>query len=142
MSFLGVEGSFWLKIILCVACGILVGIERRVHRKTIDIRTCVLICLGTMVFIYLGLNVTGEKDNTRVLGQVVTGIGFLGAGAIVTREGLVVGLTSASVVWVLAAIGAAIGLERYSLGIVISLVTMLVLVVLQALESIAAKANR
>src|SRR3989338_6783655 len=112
------DASLWVKIGLCVACGMVIGIERQRHNKPIDVRTSVLICLGTMTFIYLGGLLGGEKDATRVLGQVVTGIGFLGAGAIITRQGLVVGMTSASVVWVLAAIGAAIGFGQYAIGII------------------------
>ena len=78
----------------------------------------------------------GDKDNTRVLGQVVTGVGFLGAGAIITRQGLVMGLTSASVVWVLAAVGAAIGFGQYKVGISITIVTFFILVGLQWVENI------
>ena len=131
----GVGPAFWLKIGLCIFCGTIVGVERQWNKKPIDIRTSVLICMGTMTFIYLGTLLDGG-DQTRVLGQVVTGIGFLGAGAIFNREGLVVGLTSASVVWVLAAVGAAIGFEQYAIGVVISLVTVVALIGLQWLESI------
>jgi putative Mg2+ transporter-C (MgtC) family protein len=123
-----------VKIAFSMLCGFIVGIERHLHKKPIDVRTSILICMGTMAFIYLGQEVSGEKDATRVLGQVVTGIGFLGAGAIITRQGLVIGMTSAAVVWVLAAIGAAIGFGRYAMGIELSLVTVFVLTVLQAFE--------
>lgn len=133
------DASLWTKIGLCVACGMVIGIERQRHNKPIDIRAGVLICLGTMTFIYLGSLLDGEKDATRVLGQVVTGIGFLGAGAIITRQGLVVGLTSASVVWVLAAIGAAIGFGEYEIGIIVSLVTVVVLTVLHWFEILMLK---
>ena len=122
-----IDGQLWARIGLCVFCGFIVGIERQRHKKPIDVRTSVLICLGTMVFVYLGDLVGGQKDPTRVLGQVTTGIGFLGAGAIITRQGLVIGMTSASVVWVLAGIGAAIGLGFYEMGIVLSLVTVFIL---------------
>ena len=77
------NASLWIKIGLCIVCGVVVGTERQLHKKPIDIRTSVLICLGTMTFIYLGALLDGNKDSTRVLGQVVTGIGFLGAGAII-----------------------------------------------------------
>lgn len=130
------ENEFWIKAGLSILCGLVVGIERQLHRKPIDMRTCVLISLGTMVFIYLGERVNGEKDGTRVLGQVITGIGFLGAGAIFTRQGLVIGLTSAAVVWVLAAIGAAIGFGLYDIGISLSLLTVVTLAVLQWVENL------
>ena len=140
--FQAVDPSFWLKMALCIFCGLIVGLERQLHNKPIDIRTSVLICLGTMTFIYLGNQLDGVKDDTRVLGQVVSGIGFLGAGAIFNREGLVVGLTSASVVWVLAAIGAAIGFEKYNIGIVISVVTVAVLTGLHWFEDAALKKKK
>ena len=123
-----------VKIAVSMLCGFIVGIERHLNKKPIDIRTSVLICMGTMVFIYLGQEIAGDKDSTRVLGQVVTGIGFLGAGAIITRQGLVIGMTSAAVVWVLAAIGAAVGFGRYLMGIELSLVVVFVLTVLQIFE--------
>ena len=122
------DSSLWSRIFLCMLCGFIVGFERQIHNKPIDIRTSVLICLGTMSFVFLGEILPGEKDSTRVLGQIATGIGFLGAGAIITRqEGLVIGMTSASVVWVLAGIGAAIGFGEFEMGLALSLVTVFVL---------------
>ncbi len=129
------DNSLWIKIALCVLCGTIVGVERQKHKKPIDARTSILICLGTMIFIYLAGQMDGEKDSTRVLGQVVSGIGFLGAGAIINRQGLVVGMTSASVVWVLAAIGSAIGVGQYLVGVAISVVTLAVLMGSHWLES-------
>ena len=132
-----------IKIAYSVFCGFLVGIERQWHKKPIDIRTSILVCLGTMAFIYLGEEVVGgEKDATRVLGQVVTGIGFLGAGVIMTRQGAVQGVTSASVVWVLASIGAAIGFGRYSMAVTLSVVTVFVLALLQVVEDWTSKLVR
>lgn len=129
------ERELLIRIACSLFCGFLVGIERQWHRKPIDIRTSILICLGTMAFIFLGQEaVGGDKDSTRVLGQVVTGIGFLGAGAIITRQGAIQGMTSASVVWVLASIGAAIGFGRYEMAITVSLVTLFVLTLLQFVE--------
>ncbi len=133
-DLIAVDRGLLARILVSMLCGFLVGIERHLHKKPIDIRTSILICMGTMAFIYLGEEVTGEKDATRVLGQVVTGIGFLGAGAIITRQGLVIGMTSASVVWVLAAIGAAVGFGHYAMGIELSLVTVFVLTGFQIFE--------
>ena len=123
-----------IRIGFSMLCGFLVGIERHLHKKPIDIRTSILICMGTMGFIYLGEMLSDEKDASRVLGQVVTGIGFLGAGAIITRQGLVLGMTSAAVVWVLAAIGASIGFGHYAMGVLLSLITVFVLTILQKFE--------
>ncbi len=129
------EQVLLIKVAYSIGCGFLVGFERQWHKKPIDIRTSILICLGTMAFIYLGETIVGDsKDATRVLGQVVTGIGFLGAGVIMTRQGAVQGMTSASVVWVLAAIGAAIGFGRYSMAVTLSVVALIVLAFFQFIE--------
>jgi putative Mg2+ transporter-C (MgtC) family protein len=134
------EKTLLVKILYSIFCGFVVGIERQWHKKPIDVRTSILVCLGTMAFIYLGEEaVGGEKDATRVLGQVVTGIGFLGAGVIMTRQGAIQGMTSASVVWMLASIGAAIGFGRYSMAITLSLVAFFVLAILQFVEDWTAK---
>ena len=130
-----IDLPLWERIGLCIFCGFIVGMERQLHKKPIDVRTSVLICLGTMVFIYLGELLGGEKDPTRVLGQVASGIGFLGAGAIITRQGLVTGMTSASVVWVLAGIGAAVGFGFYETGLAVSFVTVFILSGLHWIEN-------
>jgi len=128
--------GFWTPIVVSIVCGAIVGFERQLRGKPLDVRTAVLVCLGTSVFIRLGVVISGEHTDTmRILGQVVTGIGFLGAGMIFTQGGHVTGLTTAAVVWTLAAIGAAIGFERYTAAIAISLVVFLVLNALEWFEN-------
>jgi len=128
--------SFWQRILFSIICGAIIGIERQLRNKPIDIRTSILICLGTSLYIYLGWHVAGPStDMTRVLGQIVTGIGFLGAGVIITTGGgLVSGVTSAAVVYLLAAIGSAIGFGFYSVALSISLVALFVLIGVEWLE--------
>jgi putative Mg2+ transporter-C (MgtC) family protein len=75
-------------------------------------------------------------DPTRVLAQVVTGIGFLGGGVILAREGAIVGVTSAAVIWVLAALGALIGLGHLLAAIVLTMVTVGLLIGVELLESV------
>lgn len=130
------DGSLWLRIVFSIACGTIIGVERQMRGKAVGIRTSILICLGTTIFIYLGMQIDGGKDLSRILGQIVTGIGFLGAGVIMTKEGLVSGVTSASVVWILAGTGAAIGLEHYGLAVVVCFITWGILVGVEHLESI------
>ncbi len=142
-SFSPLDFSFWMPVLVAIACGSIVGLERQLRGKPLDVRTAVLICLGTHVFIRLGVDLAGEHvDITRVLGQVVTGVGFLGAGVILTRGGHVVGLTTASVIWVLAGIGAAIGFGQYLAAIALSVVTFLVLNALEWLENRAEHMRR
>ena len=127
--------EFWIRVVAAVGCGALVGLERQLRGKPAGIRTSSLICLGTHLFVLLGSTFAGETgDPTRVLGQVVSGIGFLGAGVILTREGLVIGVTSAAVIWVLAAVGALIGLGYVEAAVAISMTTVVVLVGVESLE--------
>jgi putative Mg2+ transporter-C (MgtC) family protein len=135
--------DFWLPVLVSVLCGVMVGLERQLRGKPLDVRTAILICLGTNVFIRLGAVVGGDNaDHTRVLGQVVTGIGFLGAGVILRRGESVVGLTTASVIWVLAAIGATIGFEQYGAAIALAFVTLVVLNFLEMIEDRIAMMRR
>lgn len=128
--------EFWIRVGASILCGGIIGFERQLRGKPAGIRTSILICLGTQFFVLLGASFAREQaDPTRVLGQVVTGIGFLGAGVILAREGIVLGVTSAAVIWLLAAVGATIGLGFVSAAIALSLITVGVLVGVERLES-------
>ena len=126
--------EFWVKILVSVLCGGIIGFERQIRGKPAGIRTSILICLGTQVFVSHGTSLAGG-DQYRVLAQVVTGIGFLGAGLMISQEGTVRGVTSAAVIWVLAAIGATIGLGRYAEALIFVLVTVAVLSGVEYLEN-------
>lgn len=127
--------DFWIRVGVAVLCGGIIGFERQFRGKPAGIRTSILICMGTQYFVLLGSMFAPENaDPTRVLGQVVTGIGFLGAGVILTREGLVVGVTSAAVIWMLASIGATIAMGYVSAALAITFVTVAVLVGVEKLE--------
>jgi putative Mg2+ transporter-C (MgtC) family protein len=129
--------EFWLRLGTAVLCGGVIGLERQLRGKAAGIRTSILICLGTQLFVSLGSSFGGDRvDPTRVLGQVVTGIGFLGGGVILAREGAVIGVTSAAVIWVLAALGSLIGLGHLLAAIILSLVTVGLLLGVELLESI------
>jgi putative Mg2+ transporter-C (MgtC) family protein len=129
--------AFWFRLGAAVLCGGIIGLERQLRGKAAGIRTSILICLGTELFVSLGASFGGERvDPTRVLGQVVTGIGFLGGGVILAREGLVVGVTSAAVIWVLAALGSLIGMGHLAAAIILTLVTVGLLLGVELLESI------
>lgn len=128
--------AFWEPLGMAIVCGSIVGLERQLRGKPMGVRTSILICLSTSVFIHLGNTAAGTNgDPARVLSQVVTGVGFLGAGVMLSREGTVTGVTTAAVIWSLAAIGAAIGLG-YPLGaLALSVITVAVLVGVEWLES-------
>jgi putative Mg2+ transporter-C (MgtC) family protein len=112
-----------LKLILAVIAGGLIGFEREIHNKAAGLRTIALICLGSTLFTILSENFGDD----RVVANIVTGIGFLGAGVIMFSEGRVKGLTTASAVWIAAAIGMAIGMDQYELAAVVVLLALIVL---------------
>ena len=127
--------AFWLHVGTAVVCGGLIGIERQLRGKAAGIRTSILICLGTALFVILGSSLpSNQADPTRVLAQVVSGIGFLGGGVILAREGLITGVTSAAVIWILAALGAMIGFGHLRATLVLTLVTLMILLGVELLE--------
>lgn len=136
-EFQRMGGDFGLQLFAAVACGAIVGVERQLRGKAIGIRTSILICLATQVFVRLSTTLSIEGaviDPTRVLGQVVTGVGFLGAGVIMAVGGSITGVTSAAVVWMLAAIGSTIGVGRPLEAFVLSVLVVAVLLGVRALE--------
>lgn len=136
MNFDGLlDRQFWWPISVALCCGTLLGLERQLRGKPAGIRTSILICMGTTVFIRLGTGLASHGgDPTRTLGQVVTGVGFLGGGVILTHGGHIRGMTSAAVIWLLACIGSAIGLGYFAQAIAVTLVALLVLIGVQWLE--------
>ena len=128
--------QFWIAIGVAVLCGGVIGIERQMRGKPAGIRTNILICLGTTIFVKLSTLFGGQNtDPTRVLGQVATGIGFLGAGVIIARGGHVKGVTSAAVIWTLAGIGAMVGFGLFAPAIVLAVITVGILTGLEFLET-------
>lgn len=124
----------WLvKIGMAVVCGSLIGIERQLKRKAAGMRTNVLICLGSTLYVLaaelIGLQVgIANLDPSRIAGQVIVGMGFIGAGSIMQSRGKIQGLTTAATLWVVAAIGVLIGLGFPLLGLLVTVLVILLLV--------------
>ena len=120
----------------CVA-GAIVGFERELHDKPAGFRTNIMICLGAALFTLLSVHIGGSKsvsDPGRIAAQIVTGVGFLGAGAIIQFRGNVVGLTTAATIWLVASVGMAFGAGQYLLGTVVTLLATGVLFALSLAE--------
>ncbi len=110
IDFFDITPYQWHSIFTAIICGGMIGCERQVRGKPVGIRTASLITLGTYLFMATSYSFPeGSYDPTRVMGQIITGVGFLGAGVMMARDGAVVGVTSAATIWVLAAIGLMIG---------------------------------
>ncbi|MBA7695605.1 Protein SrpB [subsurface metagenome] len=118
-----------LRLLLAVGLGALIGLERQHAKKAAGLRTHLLVCIGAALFTIASIYGFGEgSDPARVAAGIVAGIGFLGAGAIIsTREGILVGLTTAASIWAVAAIGLAAGAGLYILAPVATAVVLIVL---------------
>ncbi|HEY0652914.1 MAG TPA: MgtC/SapB family protein [Chryseosolibacter sp.] len=104
------------KLIISIVIGVIIGGEREYRNKSAGLRTIILICLGSTIFTMLSDHLGDATGASRIAANVVTGIGFLGAGAIM-REGLTIsGMTTASTIWVAAALGIAVGSGEYLLA--------------------------
>jgi putative Mg2+ transporter-C (MgtC) family protein len=119
-------------------CGAMIGIERELKSKPAGFRTNILICVGACMYMLVGLMLVHSgneaSDSARIASQVVTGIGFLGAGAIIQSGGRVTGLTSAATIWVVAAIGLIAGAGFPIVAIIAAIMVVLTLVVLREIE--------
>ena len=111
------------KLLLSAFLGGLVGLERQNHNKSSGIRTMALISLGACVFSIVSISFPGA-DPTRIVAQIVTGIGFLGAGIIFKSGMNVYGLTSAATIWCTASLGVLVGIGMYQLAVTLTLIIL------------------
>jgi putative Mg2+ transporter-C (MgtC) family protein len=116
-------------------CGGLIGLERELKNKSAGIKTNMLICVGSALYTAVSImmatsadQIGGQGDPSRIAAQIVSGIGFLGGGAILQSKENVMGLTTAATIWLVAAIGVWIGIGQIEVAIVISMLIVLVLV--------------
>lgn len=116
------------KLLLASALGGMVGLERELHRKPAGLRTNMFICVGSTLFTILSQEVAvrfgAPNDGARIAAQLITGIGFIGAGAILRERGSVVGLTTAATIFVNASIGMAVGAGMYWTAVYTSLMML------------------
>src|SRR5215510_979746 len=131
------------KLLLATVLGGAIGLEREFAGKSAGLRTNILICVGAALFTQLSVDIArvgftpdGRPygDTTRIAAQIVSGIGFLGAGAILHGQGSVAGLTTAATVWAVAAIGASVGAGAYVDACGTTVLIMVVLIGLKPLE--------
>ncbi len=126
-----------LKFLTAVLCGGSIGMEREVGGKPAGLRTCILICVGATLFTFVSFEMARifGGDATRIAAQIVTGIGFLGAGAILHQPGGGIGgMTTAAMIWLLAALGMMIGSGLVVLALSITVATVLMILLLKKVE--------
>ena len=107
--------EFTFRLLASIAAGAMVGLEREFNNKSAGFRTNTLVAMGACIYVLINVNLAdhGGADPTRIIGQIVTGIGFLGAGVILHHGGNIHGLTTAATIWVSAALGSLSGLGLY-----------------------------
>src|ERR1044072_3215045 len=133
------------KLLLAMVCGGAIGLERELNRKAAGLRTNVLICFGAALYMVVSRHISGGAaytDPARLAAQVVAGIGFLGAGVILQARGSVTGLTTAATIFVVGAVGIAVGEGMIWLAIFSTIVILIVLVLLRWLEHVAIRRRR
>jgi len=131
------------RLVLAVVLGGAIGLERELKGKPAGLRTNILISIGATLFTFLSMRMAAERgDPGRVAAQILAGVGFIGAGTILHTRGAVTGLTSAATIWVVAAIGMALGTGAYVEAVGTTVLVMIVLTGLASLEKvIAARAS-
>jgi len=123
-----------IKVAMAVLVGGVIGAEREYQDKAAGFRTIILITIGSTLFTIFSMSMDPENSRSRIAANIVTGIGFLGAGAIIREGGRIGGLTTAATIWLAAAMGMGIGAGDLWLVVAATLITMLVLLVFPRLE--------
>jgi len=145
-----VSSNFLIRLVVACLLGATIGFERDIHGRAAGLRTNMLVSMGAALFMLVsvavaesfsgGLESTGLRvDPSRIAAQIVTGIGFLGAGAIIKEGFNVRGLTTAACLWVSAGVGMAAGAGFFEMAIVVTLIGLFTLVVVNRFEKVYAK---
>jgi putative Mg2+ transporter-C (MgtC) family protein len=128
-----------VQLVLAVVLGGVIGLERELKGKPAGLRTNILISIGATLFTVLSMRMAAERgDPGRVAAQILAGVGFIGAGTILHTRGAVTGLTSAATIWVVAAIGMALGTGAYVEAVGTTILVMVVLTGLARIEKLVA----
>ena len=136
----GIELQDIFSILTSVICGGIIGFEREYKNKSTGFRTILLITLGSTIFTIVSKHGTGADD--RISANIITGIGFIGAGVIFKDKMSVLGLTTAAVIWTSAAIGMTAGIGYYSLAFLFTIITCIVLVLVNKIELLIGNLNK
>ena len=141
--------DFLIRLSVAVAMGFALGLERELTNKYAGLRTHILVCLGACVFTLLSIygfptfapgdnvvveQATGVRDTARIAAQIVTGIGFIGAGTVLRNGPMVFGLTTAATLWIAASIGMACGAGMYDVAVISTVLSVGVLTIIRVFE--------
>lgn len=130
MDLIDMDLETGLRVLISLVIGAGIGFEREYHSKAAGLRTMIMICLGSCMFSMVSVSFGGDSPD-RVASNIITGIGFLGAG-VIFKDGLTItGITTATTIWITAALGMAVGAGEYFMAMTGSVIVILVLSALQ-----------
>jgi putative Mg2+ transporter-C (MgtC) family protein len=129
------ESEAVFKIVFSVCLGLLIGFERQVHGKPAGMRTLSLVAMGSTLFTIVSYGLGGFADPTRIASGIVTGIGFLGAGTIFKSEKHVQGITTAAELWMMAAVGIAVGIGMFMTSFIATIIVLIIIIGGRAFEN-------
>lgn len=115
------------KALFAVAAGLILGLEREMKDKVAGLKTITIICLGATLFSIISYKVGGQGNNTAIAAYIVSGVGFIGAGAIFKDGFTISGLTTAGIIWLAAAVGTAIGFGEFYLAATFMVASLLII---------------
>lgn len=122
-----IDWGAFVPLLVAMVLGGVIGLEREIHHKTAGLRTIILICTGAALFTIVASSFGRENGSTRVIQGVITGVGFIGAGAIIRDRASVHGITTAATIWLMTGIGIACGLGMYEIAIGATILSLIVL---------------
>lgn len=126
------------QLVVSTICGFIIGIEREYKDKPAGIRTMVLISVGCTIFTSLALTIE-HSDPTRIIGNIITGIGFLGGGVIIKNDDRIIGVTTAAFIWFVSAVGILAGLGHIITPIILTFGFLIISLILGLVENIIKK---
>lgn len=147
MEYINIE--FIIRLVVALTMGFMLGLERELTNKYAGLRTHILVCMGACIFTLLSIygfptfadgdnvvveQATGVRDTARIAAQIVTGIGFIGAGTVLRNGPMVFGLTTAATLWIAASIGMACGAGMYDVAIISTIISVAVLTLIRVFE--------
>jgi putative Mg2+ transporter-C (MgtC) family protein len=131
-----------IRILIALLVGAIVGAEREYRSKSAGLRTMILVSLGSCLFTILSVRIGMPSSADRIAANIITGIGFLGAGVIFKDENRVSGITTATTIWMVAALGMAIGSGHFQAAMVGTVAVIIVLIFLAPLQNVIEHLNR
>ena len=130
-----IELESLVPLFAAVILGALIGVEREIHKKPAGLRTNILICLGAATFMMIANRILASPDAiSRMTAGIVTGVGFIGGAVVLRDRANIYGVTTAATIWVVTSIGIACGMRLYDVAVAVTLLSLLILIVLNPLD--------